>query len=231
VEQKRGKLIVIEGTDCSGKSTQINLLIEKLKKEGKKVITLDFPNYSSPTGKVIRRYLDNEFGPANSIDPRIASIFFALDRYSNKHFIEEAMLEYDVVILDRYVESNMGHQGGKISDADVRKRFYGWLDELEYGNFQLPKPDAILLIHMPHIVSLQLKEGRIRKSEFHPGNEDGHESNPEHLKNAENAYLQLADLFGWKKISCAPDETINSLRTPENISEEVYNIVRELINN
>ena len=82
---------------------------------------------------------------------------------------------------------------------------------------------------MPHIVSLDLKDGRIRKSEFHPGEEDGHESNPSHLKNTEQAYIHLANLYDWKKIACAPDGTKNSLRTPENIHEEVWEKIKEIL--
>ena len=229
VEEKRGKLIVIEGTDCSGKSTQINLLLEQLKKENISAASLDFPNYSTPTGKIVRRYLDNEFGPANQIDPKIASIFYAEDRFASKSIIEEALIKNQVVILDRYVESNMGHQGGKIRDENERRKFFEWLKELEYENFQMHKPDLIIFFHMPHLVSIELKGQRTKKSEFHPSRDDGHE-NIEHLKNAEEAYLQLANLYGWVKISWAPDRTINSLRTPEDISEEVYEHIIKVLN-
>src|SRR3989344_8755869 len=99
MQEKRGRLIVIEGTDCSGKSTQISLLMKKLQKDGLEIVVLDFPNYSTPTGKIVRRYLDNEFGPANEVDARIASIFFAQDRYASKHIIEEALKKNNAVIL------------------------------------------------------------------------------------------------------------------------------------
>lgn len=228
MQQKRGKLIVIEGTDCSGKSTQINLLIKKLKEEGFSVVTLDFPNYVTPTGKLVRKYLENEFGPANDIDPKIASVFYAVDRYVSKSKIEEALGKNEIVILDRYVESNMGHQGGKIKDKEKREKYFKWLEKLEYGDFQLPKPELILFFHMPHEVSLKLKENRIRKSENHPGEEDGHEGNKEHLKNAEEAYLHLAKLYNWEKVECAPDKTINSLKKPEEIHKEVWEIIEDL---
>lgn len=222
-ETKRGKLLVFEGTDCSGKSTQINLLIERLEQQGLKIITLDFPNYSTPTGKIVRRYLDNKFGPANDINSKIASIFYAQDRFASKSIIEKALEENDIVILDRYVESNMGHQGGKIRDPQERERFFEWIRELEYDNFSLPKPDAVILLYMPNQVSKELMKTRERKSEFHPGEKelDGHEGNKDHLMNAEESYLHLARLYNWIKINCAPDGTIISLRTPENIHEEL----------
>jgi dTMP kinase len=221
---KRGRLIVFEGSDCSGKSTQINLLIERLRKEGNSVETLDFPNYQTPTGKIVRRYLDNEFGPANEIPAKLASIFYAEDRYASKKFVDEALQKNDIVILDRYVESNMGHQGGKISDPKAREDFFEWLNELEYSNFKLNKPDAVVFLYMPYDVSQQLMINRERKSEFHPGAEklDGHEGSPEHLRNAENSYLHLARLFDWIKIDCAPDQTMDTLKTPEQISTELW---------
>jgi dTMP kinase len=222
--EKRGKLIVFEGTDFSGKSTQIKLLIEKLKKEGISSLTIHFPNYQTPTGKVVKRYLDSEFGSANSIDPRIASILYAEDRFASKPAIEDALKKFDVVILDRYVESNMGHQGGKIKDKVEREKFFKWLEEIEYGTFSLPKPDAILFLHMPCIVGMELKKERA-------GKEDGHESDIEHLKNAEKSYLHLVNLYSWIKISCAPDDTLTSLRTSEDISEEVYSKVKDIISN
>lgn len=223
-------LIVFEGTDCSGKSTQINLLLKKLDEKGISYRVLDFPDYSTPTGKIVRRYLDNEFGPANNVPAKIASIFFAEDRFAAKQIVEKSLSEVDVTILDRYVESNMGHQGGKIRNPEERKSFFEWLNELEYGNFNLPKPNAVIFLYMPHQVGLKLKETRIRKSENHPGKEDGHESSIEHLKNAEESYLHLADLYGWIKIDCAPNGTFNSLRTPEDISQEVFKKIEELLN-
>ncbi len=222
---EKGNLIVFEGTDCSGKSTQIDLFIKKLEAEGKKVAVLDFPNYSTPTGKIVRRYLDNGFGPANEVDARIASVFYAEDRLASKGIIEDALKENDVVILDRYVESNMGHQGGKIKSSEDRKRFWEWLVNLEYGDFGLPKPDVVIFLHMPCVVSLDLMRNRERKSEFHPS-EDGHESNSEHMKNAEEAYLQLADLYGWIKIECAPN---GDLKSREEIANEIWDKLRNPI--
>ncbi len=228
---KRGKLIVIEGTDCSGKSTQINLLKENLTEMRKTFIVLDFPNYKTPTGKIVRRYLDGAFGPANEIPAKLASIFYAEDRYASKKYITDALEEYDVVILDRYVESNMGHQGGKIRSQEEREQFFEWLRELEYDNFELPKPDAIMLLYMPYMVGQGLMKTRERKSEFHPGAEklDGHEGNIEHLKNAEESYLHLARIYNWIKINCAPNGTLDTLRTPEDISEEVWEKISKVL--
>lgn len=221
---ERGNLIVFEGSDCSGKSTQIDLLIKRLKVEERGVVTLDFPNYSTPTGKIVRRYLDGDFGPADDVPAKIASIFYAEDRYASKGFIENELTRGNVTILDRYVESNMGHQGGKIRNKIEREKFFEWLKELEYDNFELPKPDVVVFLYMPYDVSQELMKNRVRKSEFHPGAEelDGHEGNKYHMKHAEESYLHLAELYGWTMINCAPDGTMASLKTPEDIHAELW---------
>ena len=228
--EKRGKLIVIEGSDCSGKTTQINLLIEKLKQEGVDYELFDFPNYNSPTGKIVSMYLSNQFGPANSIDPKIASLFYAHDRFSEKPKIERALEKGKFVILDRYVESNMGHQGGKISDKQEREEFFKWLEKLEYENFNIPRPEAVIFFYMPSEVARILKEKRDAEKGVQ-GNikEDGHEDSEEHLKNATESYLHLAEFYNWKKIDCTKDCSLQSLRKLEEIAEEVWKIVKPLI--
>jgi len=222
---QRGKLIVIEGSDCSGKTTQINLLIGRFKQDGIDFEIFDFPDYTTPTGRVVKMYLNNKFGPANTIHPKIASLFYAQDRYSQKKLIEEALDKGKIVILDRYVESNMGHQGGKIRDKLEREEFFKWLEEIEYGNFALPKPDAVIFFYLPFEVGQILKKGRAGEAER---KEDGHEDNLEHMKNAEEAYLHLSDFYNWIKIECAHDRTITSLRKPEDIAKEVYEKVSSL---
>lgn len=222
-ERDKGKLIVFEGTDCSGKTTQISKIIKTLNREGKEVVMFDFPDYTTPTGRIVKRYLAGEFGPADNVDANIASIFYALDRFFQKPLIEKALGEGKVVILDRYVESNMGHQGGKIRDREKRKDFFEWLDELEYKNFSLPKPDLVVFLYMPLQVARELKRGR--DSEQTERVIDGHEDNINHLRNAEESYLQLVEVYNWVKINCAPDGTVNSLRTEDQIAKEIYDHV------
>ncbi|MFA5026743.1 MAG: hypothetical protein WC713_02630 [Candidatus Methylomirabilota bacterium] len=223
---KRGLLLNIEGTDASGKNTQATLLVERLNKNGFPCETLSFPRYNTPTGKIIGdcylgKTCDSWFGDANSVPPEVASLYYAADR---KAAAEEIIKKLDSgrhIILDRYVESNMGHQGGKKSGED-RIKIINFINNLEYGLLKLPRPDAIIFLYMPYLAGMELKKGRAGKA-------DGHESNAEHLKNAEETYLQLADMFGWTKIECAPDGTIKSLRKKEDISEEVYEKVMNLM--
>ena len=136
----RGKLIVIEGTDCSGKETQTNKLMDKLNNDGVKIVKYCYPNYDSPTGKIVggpylgKKYIcDGWFSEgATNVDPKVASLYYAADRRYDLVNIKEKLDNGYNVILDRYVYSNMGHQGGKILDKDERFKMYEWLETLEF---------------------------------------------------------------------------------------------------
>ena len=220
----KGKLIVIEGTDCSGKETQSKLLIKKLRKEGIRIENFSYPNYQSPTGKIVGgSYLGKEYlgecvfeeGAAN-VDPKVASLYYAADRKYNIHKIK-LLLDNEVnVLLDRYVYSNMAHQGGKLKTKVEREDMYNFLETLEFKLLELPKPDIAMFLHMPLKFSLKLKENREETS-------DEHEKDIDHLKNAEKTYLEISDRFNMKQIECADKE----IRTIEEISIDVYNYVKE----
>ncbi|MDD3895608.1 MAG: thymidylate kinase [Bacilli bacterium] len=218
------KLIVIEGTDLSGKETQTNLLIERLKLEKNLIEKFGFPMYDTPTGKIIGgSYLGKEHiskglfpeGAAN-VDPKVAALYYAADRRYNADKIRELLNNNIDVLLDRYVESNMGHQGGKLITPKERLAMYKWLENLEYGLLELPRPDLIIFLYMPCQYVKELKKNR----EEAP---DQHEANLEHLKNAEKAYLELAELYGFCKVNCVEN---NKIRTKEDIHEEVYSLVK-----
>jgi dTMP kinase len=220
----RGKIVLIEGTDKSGKQTQTNFLQKKLESEGVLVSRFDFPRYETPSGRVVGQcYLGKNrwgedkgwFGNPDAIDPKVASLYYAADRCFNLPKLNRMLEEKDVVILDRYVSSNMGHQGGKIRDVEERNEFYGWLDSLEYGLLDLPRPDITFLLFMPWQVGRKLAEGMDEKM-------DGHENNEGHLKREQEAYLQLADIYDWERIDCTVDGTIDTLKSPEFIAEEVW---------
>ena len=220
----KGKLIVIEGTDCSGKETQTKLLIEKLKKENIKVENFSFPNYNSPTGKIIGGpYLGKDYicdswfseGPTK-VDPKVAALYYAADRKYNIDKITFLLENGANVILDRYIYSNMAHQGGKIEEKNEREDMYNWLDTLEFNLLNLPKPDIAIFLHMPTEKALLLKQGRKENS-------DGHEKDINHLKNAEKSYQELAQKYNMYTIECANDK----IRTIEDISNEIYTYVKE----
>ena len=164
----RGKIIVIEGTDCSGKETQSILLEKRLKEKGKKCVRFGFPMYDTPTGKIVGGpYLGNPeisagFFPegADQVDPHIASLYYAADRKYNMSKILPYLDDGYYVILDRYTTSNLAHQGSKIHDKDERFLMYQWIDKLEYWLLKLPKPDQTIFLHMPYQYSLELKKNR-----------------------------------------------------------------------
>lgn len=225
----KGKLIVIEGTDCSGKETQSKLLLERLRKEGYKIEELSFPNYNSPTGKIVggcylgKPQIGEGFFPegAPAVDPKVSSLYYAADRKYNIYKII-FLLENGVnVILDRYTYSNMAHQGGKIEDQKKREEMYHWIEQLEFGLLELPKPDIRIFLHMPFEQATELRKKRSNAEEL-----DQLEKDAEHLKHAEKAYLEIADLYQFQIIQCNKENDIKNI--PE-IHEEVYAYVKEAL--
>ncbi|MCK9568044.1 thymidylate kinase [Candidatus Pacearchaeota archaeon] len=222
----KGKLITIEGTDASGKDTQTTLLCDRLKNEGFFVERNSFPRYNTPTGKIVGGPLlgkpeisKSYFEKPAEVDPKVASAYYVADRRNSLPFIQEILNSGTHLILDRYVESNHGHQGGKIRDPDERLNFFRWLDHLEYNMFELPRPDLTLFLYMPFEKGIELKSKMGVQL-------DGVEKDFDYLKNSEESYLQLADFYNWKKIDCVWE---NGLKTKENIHEEVYKIVKEIL--
>ena len=223
----RGKLIVIEGTDCSGKQTQTELLQKRLNDLNLNCIRIDFPRYDTPTGKIVGvPYLGKpEVCPsyftegAVNVDPKVASLYYAADRKYNIGEVIEYLDKGYFVILDRYTTSNLAHQGSKILDKDERFNMYQWIDKLEYWLLQLPKPDKTIFLHLPYEYVLELKRNR-------PGAADK-VIDSEHLKNAEESYIELCGLYNWDIINCIKDDKIRSI---EDISDEILKLVLEFCN-
>ncbi|MEK7097993.1 MAG: thymidylate kinase, partial [Patescibacteria group bacterium] len=136
-EQKKGKFIVIDGTDGSGKTTQLGLLAERLKNLGHLVEIADFPQYNTKSAGLVEEYLSGKYGSADEVGPYRASIFYACDRYDASFKIRKWLEEGKIVISNRYVTANMGHQGGKIDGEKERKEYFDWLYNLEYETFSI----------------------------------------------------------------------------------------------
>lgn len=220
-----GKFIVIEGTDCSGKETQSRLIVDKLNEMGKKAVRITFPNYDSPTGKIIGGpYLGKEeicgcWFPegAVNVDPKVACLYYAADRKYNEKEILKYLDDDYYVICDRYLSSNMAHQGSKIHDSEERFLMYEWIDKLEYWLLGLPKPDTTFFLHVPYEFAVELKKNRKSLDE--------HEKSPEHLKNSEIAYVELSELYNWHHINCIKN---NKMRSIEDINEELMKEINKL---
>ena len=231
-----GKLIVIEGTDSSGKETQSKILVERLNNEGIKSEMISFPRYETPTGRIIgecylgKKYIDGKLVPGvpgkswfpepTKEDPYVTSPYYSIDRLAATPYMVKTLESGVHLLANRFKESNDGHQGGKITDKEKRLEFWEDMDFLEHDFLKIPRPNAVIFLYMPWQVAKELKNGR-------GGHQDAHESDDEHLKNAENAYIELADLRKWIRIDCAPNGYPS--RKIENIAEEVYQKVKPIL--
>ena len=223
----KGKLIVIEGTDCSGKETQTKMLVERLHKENIECERFSFPNYDSPTGKIVggpylgKSYICEGWFPegAVNVDPKVAALYYAADRLYNIDKINELLERKINVILDRYAYSNMAHQGGKIEDREKRFEMYNWLKKLEFDLLKLPEADIGIFLHMPYEVACKLKKDRSEAP-------DQHEASQAHLLMAENAYIEVANVFEFKTIECNKGLDPRSI---EEINDELYTYVKKKI--
>lgn len=204
-----GKLIVIDGTDGSGKATQAQLLTERLKRLGYEVALVDFPQYGKKSAGLVEEYLNGKYGTADEVGPYRASIFYAADRYDASFQMRKWLEEGKIVITNRYVTANMGHQGGKISDAAERQKYFNWLYQLEYEQFGIPKPDLNLILHVDAAVAQQLVDQKGHRDYVGGQKRDIHEADLEHLRNAEKVYLEIAQTFpGFQLIECSPHGAI-----------------------
>ena len=217
-----GKLIVLEGTDGCGKSTQLELLAERLEQEKTDFRRLRFPRYDKDSSALIRMYLGGEFGsdPA-AVNAYAASSFFAVDRFASyaqdwKDYYQKGGL----LISDRYTTSNAVHQGSKLS-GEAQREFFAWLYDLEFVKMQLPKPDLVILLDLP--IALSRKMMRHREADTHT-HADIHEKNAAYLEACRRTAAAAAEHYGWKVVSCAKDGKVRSV---EEIHEDVYALVRK----
>ena len=227
---KRGKLIVIDGTDSSGKATQTELLVKALKNEGRKVKIIDFPDYySNFFGKFIGHCLSEQYYNFVKVHPKIASVLYAADRYESKDKIKKWLKDGNIVIANRYASANQIHQGGKIANTKKRENFLKWLSEMEYDVFKIPRPDAVIYLDVPISIVLKLiKERNKNQSRKYLGKKkDVHEKDVNFLENSRKSALWLANTQkGWIKIECAKG---GKLDTRENIHKEIYEKIKKVL--
>jgi dTMP kinase len=222
-----GKFIVIDGTDGSGKTTQLQLLAGKLTNEGYEVELADFPQYNSKSAGMVEEYLSGKYGEADSVNPYAASLFYSVDRFDASFQIREWLQAGKVVISNRYISSSFAHQGGKIENPLERKLFFNWLSEIEYKIFNIPKPDLYLILHVEAEISQKLAKGRQRE-DWHGKTKDIHEDNLDHLKKAENIYLEIAQSMpDFRLIKCTRN---GEIMKREDISYLIWLYTKRIFN-
>lgn len=201
----RGKLIVLEGIDCSGKQTQSELLTVNLQAMGMKAKHLSFPDYETPTGKIIAGpllgnpvYGESYFDSYEQIDPKIRSLYYAADRRAQKKQIEQWLDDGYFVILDRYTTSNMGYQGSFYQTKEEREAFFDWIWQLEFDLLELPQPDLLLYLQVPTRMVQVLRKNREVL--------DTVEENDALLEQTELCYQELVKRFVHETILCCEEQ-------------------------
>lgn len=227
MNQFNGKLIVLDGIDGSGKATQAALLLERLQQEGYDAVKIDFPQYGQKSAGLVENYLNGKYGQPDEVNPFVTSFFYALDRYDASFKMKEWLSQGKIIIADRYVSANAGHQGGKILDKEKRLAYYKWLEHYEYEVFNIPRPDLTVFLHLPPQQAQELIDQKVTR-QYLPGTvkRDGHEADLAHLRRANEAYEEMAALFpNFVKIECID----SGLLTIEQIGDRVWSSVSDLL--
>ena len=218
----RGKLIVMEGLDGSGKATQTGLLCQYLESRGRRVRHIEFPDYREPSSALVKMYLNKEFGSnPGDVNAYAASSFYAVDscasflRLWRKDYLSGA-----TIVADRYTTSNAVYQMEKTPREDWNK-YLAWLQDYEYGKLQLPRPDLVLFLDMPTEISQRLLSGRYAGDER---KKDLHESNVEFLTRCRRTALYAAEAMGWHTVSCSQE---GAPRKIEDIQRDIREIVSQ----
>ncbi len=223
-QNKKGRIIVIEGLDGSGKGTQAKILLEKLS-QSYNVRKISFPDYESPASFPVRMYLNGEFGnSASCVNSYAAASFYAVDRVAS--FLKDWKQDYEagtVFVLDRYVTSNMVYMPAKLPKEEWDS-FLSWLSDFEYDKLGLPRPDGVIYLDMPTEVSQRLMSGRYNSDE---SKKDLHEKDVTFLNACRESALYAADNQGWKVIPCSDGENPYTI---EEIAQKVYDTACEFLN-
>lgn len=229
--KKRGKLIVIDGTDGSGKATQVELLSKRLRKEGKTIKVVDFPEYyKNFFGEFIGHCLSEQYYKFINVHPKIASVLYAADRWESSEELRKWLSLGYIVIANRYVSANQIHQGGKTKDLKRRNDFMKWLDQMEYEVFKIPRPNITIYLDLPTKIVLKLLKDRDSskmKRAYLKKKKDVHESDVNFLINSRKSALKLVkEVPNFIKIDCAPEDEILSR---EDVHNMIYEKVKKII--
>jgi len=220
-----GKLIVIEGIDGSGKATQTKKLVEYLKSLGRLVKTFSFPRHGQKFfGLLVDEYLNNGFGDAASFNPKVASLFYACDRWEVKGMLDKWLGQGKTVVLDRYATSNMGHQLSKLKTVEEKNELLNWLIELEFKTFKIPQPNLVIFLDVDANTSSKLMAQRSSVGkEYIKGAKDGLENNLKHLEQARATYNYLSKKFSyWRVVNCVKNGRLLSI-------DEIHEKIRAIV--
>lgn len=214
----RGILIVLEGTDGSGKGTQYELLKQRLTQAGHEVACFDFPQYESPSSYFVQRYLNGEYGQAEEVGPYTGSLFFALDRYEAAPAIRQALAEGKIVLANRFTGSNMAHQGTKFANPEERRGYFIWLDNLEFQMLKIPRPDLNIVLHVPAEIAQQLVEQKGART-YTTKQKDLHEADINHMRKSVEVYDDLCNLFpkDFSRLDCVRGGQLLSIESVNNL--------------
>ena len=216
--QARGKFIVLEGIDGSGKRTQLEALAGEFTRRGMPFAQISFPNYSGFYGKLVARFLNGEFGPLSAVDPHFSALLYAGDRLESKSVMESALAAGKILLADRYVASNLAHQGARVS-VEKRGNFLAWLKQLEYEVHGLPVEDLVIYLRVP-VAEAHRLVGQKAAREYTNARRDLQEADFAHLEAASQVYDELARQPNWVTIECF-DAASHSMRTPVEIHTEI----------
>ncbi len=222
---KKGKLIVIEGTDGSGKGTQLNLLIDHLKDSKTPYAAFDFPQYEKTFfGNFVGRFLNGEFGHISRINPYLAMFPYAGDRWQVKGDLDSALETKKIVICNRYAPS-IAYQLAKVKPKE-REAFLAWAAELEYKTFKIPQADYVIFLYVPFKVAQKLIEQKASRSYLKGKSKDQYEENIKYLQKVEKMYLFLEQYYkNWIKIDCINKK--GELKSREEIFNEILSILKK----
>ena len=228
LKEKKGTIIVIEGIDSSGKATQVKMVYEELVNEKYRAMRLEFPDYKSDSSALIKMYLEGKFGEdPKSVNPYAASLFFAADRFASfKSDWEKFYEEGGILILDRYVSSNMIYQAAKIEDKKKREEYLDWINDLEFKKLDLPRPDIVIFLNMPPHFCSKLNDKRLNKING-SSKKDIHESNSGYLEKTYEVALSAAKKYKWEVVDCVKN---NSIKSINEINNEILRIIENRLN-
>lgn len=218
---------MLDGTDGSGKATQIKLLAARLRKSGRQVVIEDFPQYGRKSAGLAEEYLNGKYGTANQLGPFIPSVFYAVDRFAARDRIRKNLALGKIVLANRYVTANMGHQGAKLKNRRERQDFFHWAEKLEYGFFKIPKPNQTILLYVPAKIAQKLVGNKKPRAYVRGKKLDLHEADLDHLARAADTYRQMHEYFRYPLIDCAPGGSLLSRKEAlELIWREVQKVLR-----